>query len=371
MFEPLFSPALQHYPVDYAQARANFLAALQQQVCPLAHEAIQHPAVGVHGEALFTDIAWLGDANAANVLVLVSATHGVEGFAGSAVQHDTLLQLTQTELPAEMAVVVIHALNPWGFSHQRRVNETGVDLNRNSMDFSQPLPETADYALLADLILPPDGDWQTANQRLQAYATEWGEQRLRQAITRGQYNHPDGLFYGGNAPSFSCQLVGRKLAEWRLEQRQVLVLDLHTGLGPFGHGELICDHPADSPASRKARDWFGHLVSIPETGDSCSIPLTGLMDYLWHDAMRADGMYLTLEYGTYPVMRMLEVLRHDHWLYAQGEPDFTSTQAQTIRAELREFFNPDSALWRECVLLRARQVIRTGWQRLLGKGTAA
>jgi hypothetical protein len=96
------------------------------------------------------------------------------------------------------------------------------------------------------------------------------------------------------------------------------------------------------------------------------------MDYLWHAAMREDGLYLTLEYGTYPFARLLNALRRDHWLYAQtATPDFSDPQAQAIRAELREIFNPDAALWRENVLLRARQVIRTAWQGLVMSGGAA
>src|SRR5437763_1766529 len=115
MFDPLISTALQLYPADYQSARDNILNALLQQACPLRHEAIQHEVLGANGEALFTDIAWLGAEDASNVLVLISATHGVEGFAGSAIQHDALLQLAHTPLPADMAVVIIHALNPWGF----------------------------------------------------------------------------------------------------------------------------------------------------------------------------------------------------------------------------------------------------------------
>ena len=89
------------------------------------------------------------------------------------------------------------------------------------------------------------------------------------------------------------------------------------------------------------------------------------MDYLWHAALREDGLFLTLEYGTYPFAHLLNALRRDHWLYAQTAiPDFNDPPAQAIRAELREIFNPDSALWRESVLLRARQVIRTAWQHL-------
>ena len=34
MFDPLLSPALQHYPRDYQSARDNILNALQQQGLP-------------------------------------------------------------------------------------------------------------------------------------------------------------------------------------------------------------------------------------------------------------------------------------------------------------------------------------------------
>lgn len=368
MFKTFDSPALQSWPASYRQARANLLAALQQQPHPLQHDAVRYPVSGADDELLYTDIVWLGRQDAPSLLVLISATHGVEGFAGAAIQHDALLQLASMELPPELAVLIIHALNPWGFSHQRRVNEDGVDLNRNTVDFSQPLPDAPDYQQLADAILPDNGDWETADRLLAQSREYWGAKRFQQAVAGGQYTHPQGLFYGGDAPSFSRRLIEERLANWHLGQRQVLVLDLHTGLGPFGHGELICDHPADSPASRKAQQWYGPLVTLPENGDSCSVPLAGLMDYLWHAAMRPDGMYLTLEYGTYPIPQMLHVLRRDHWLYAQaGEnlPDFNDPQALAIRAGLHAFFDPDSLLWRESVLLRARQVIRTGWRQLL------
>ena len=127
----------------------------------------------------------------------------------------------------------------------------------------------------------------------------------------------------------------------------------------------------DSPASRKAREWFGEWVTLPASGDSCSVPLAGLMDYLWHDVMREDGIYLTLEYGTYPFDRLLQALRRDHWLYSQSPaPDFSDPQAASIRTELAEIFNPQSQLWRESALLRARQVIRVASRRLLGQEVA-
>lgn len=367
MFSPVCSRLSAKFPRDYFAARQAFLSALQCQTCACQHETELYPARGRNGENLYTDIAWLGTADADNVLILISATHGVEGFAGSAIQSDVLEQLAQTTLPDNLAVVMIHALNPWGFAWERRVNEDGVDLNRNSVDFSCPLPATPDYDLLAAALVPADNDWEAARRTLLERMAGWSQERIRRGIAGGQYTHPHGLFYGGDKPSFSRQLIERKLTEWQLQQRQVLVLDLHTALGPFGHGELICDHPANSLASRKAQEWFGGLVSVPESGNSCSVPLIGLMDYLWHQAMREDGIFLTLEYGTYPFEELLETLRHEHGLYAQTDmPDFDNPDVQAIRSRIREVFNPDSTIWQESVLLRARQVVRIAWQQLLG-----
>jgi hypothetical protein len=354
MFSPHYQPALTAFPSDYHAARAAFLQALEWQVCALQHEPILYPALDPQANVLYTDVVWLGNPHAENVLILISATHGIEGFAGSAIQTDVLRQLAHQTLPANMSLALIHALNPWGFAWQRRVNEKGVDLNRNSVDFLKSLPVNQDYDLLKPDYSAPDATWSDA--------------RWRQAVAAGQYTDSTGLFYGGSAPSFSRRLVEDLIQHWRIADKQVLVLDLHTGLGAFGHGELICDHPANSLASRQAKQCFGGLVTVPALGDSCSVPLVGLMDYLWHDAMREDGMFLTLEYGTYPFQALINALRAEHLLYKyHTQPDFNDPQVATIRQNLREIFNPASALWQECVLLRARQVIRLAWQHLQGQ----
>ena len=356
MFSPHYQPALTAFPSDYHAARAAFLQALRLPVCALQHEPILYPALDPQANALYTDVAWLGHPQAEKVLILISATHGVEGFAGSAIQTDVLRQLAQQTLPDNSALALIHALNPWGFAWQRRVNEQGIDLNRNSVDFSKPLPVNRDYDLLKPDYSAPD--------------PSWSDTRWRQAVAAGQYTDSTGLFYGGSAPSFSRRLVEDLIQRWRIADKQVVVLDLHTGLGAFGHGELICDHPATSFASRRAKQWFGGLVTVPALGESCSVPLVGLMDYLWHAAMREDGLFLTLEYGTYPFPALIDALRAEHLLYKHNsQPDFNEPSTAVIRQNLREIFNPASALWQECVLLRARQVIRVAWQQLQGQPT--
>ena len=64
-----------------------------------------------------------------------SGVHGVEGFFGSAVQLAWLSRQAAGERPPnDGAVVLIHAVNPYGFAKLRRTNEDNVDLNRNYLD---------------------------------------------------------------------------------------------------------------------------------------------------------------------------------------------------------------------------------------------
>ena len=69
----------------------------------------------------------------------MSGTHGVEGYCGSGIQIGFLKEGLFAELPDDMSVVLLHAMNPYGFSNDRRVNEDNVDLNRNFLDFAAPI----------------------------------------------------------------------------------------------------------------------------------------------------------------------------------------------------------------------------------------
>jgi hypothetical protein len=83
---------------------------------------------------LRTDVARIGPDAAARVLVLISGTHGVEGFCGSACRTAAVSLSLFDDLPSQTAVILIHAINPFGFAFLRRVTEANVDLNRNCVD---------------------------------------------------------------------------------------------------------------------------------------------------------------------------------------------------------------------------------------------
>lgn len=346
------------YSGSYAEAQTKF----KQHACDHgqhnAYREFVYSQTGPAGEILSTAVTWRGDPAAGKVLVLQSATHGVEGFAGSAIQLDSLRSAPQSPLADDLAILYIHAINPFGFAWLRRVNEQGVDLNRNFVDFTQPLPANPGYVELAHDLLPAaEQDWPAADRRLHAYRQGHGQQAFERAVSGGQYDYADGLFYGGRQASQSRLYLEQIMQDYNLiGRRQVAVLDIHTGLGPFGYGELICDHPPGSAGVAWAKRIYGQSVTEPALGSSSSVPKQGLIDYLWQDRLGDRVCFVTLEFGTYSVAQMFEVLRRDHVLH-RAPFDWNAPRTQQVKQQIRNNFYPATADWQEMVLLRGRQVI--------------
>jgi hypothetical protein len=341
---------------DYAGARDRFLQAARKLKADLT--AYAHPLPGPGGEDLATDVAWLGPKDAGRVLVLLSATHGVEGFCGAGAQADFLTH--PPKLPPDTALLAIHAINPHGFAWLRRVSEDGVDLNRNFIDFSDPLPVNPGYDALSEAIMPADLDPETiaeADERLAAYEAEYGRTAFEEALTGGQYRHRHGLFYGGTLACWSRRTTEAIVADFELAaRRRVAVIDFHTGLGPFGYGEPICDHAPDSLGVELARKWFGESLTEPALGTSSSVAKYGLADYGWQALVGDPLVYVALEFGTYDFAAMIRVLRADHHLHAAGDVDWQDKQTQAVKAAMRHHFYPATTDWQQAVLFRARQV---------------
>ena len=106
--------------------------------------------------------------------------------------------------------MLVHANNPHGFAHQRRVNEDNIDLNRNFIDFDAETPESPGYAELHPALVPEAWDGpvrEAADAAIEAYKVREGLPVFQQVTSRGQYTFPDGLFFGGTGPSWSRQTI--------------------------------------------------------------------------------------------------------------------------------------------------------------------
>jgi hypothetical protein len=349
------------FSATYAEARTRFRDAAAAVGARL--EAAAHPERGRQGEELATDVAWIGPPNAERVLVTISGTHGAEGFCGSGAQLDWINRGEAARLPAGVAVLLIHAINPYGFSWLRRVTHENVDLNRNWVDFGAPLPENRGYDVIADAAVPddwtPEGQSRSAST-LGGYISAHGPAAFQQAISGGQYRHAGGLFYGGAAPSWSRRTQSAIFAEYLGQASRVGIIDYHTGLGPWGYGERIVTDALGSPGFERARAWYGAAVTSPSGGTSTSAPITGDgLEAAPRLIPHAEVTGMAIEVGTLSMADVLLALRADAWLHAHGDP--LSSAAEPIKAQVRAAFYGDDDDWKGMVagqsLLAIRQAI--------------
>ena len=232
--------ATKYFSSDYKEARDKFLNASHSVDATI--ESFKNPNTGPEGAPLFIDVALIGPKDTNSILVLVSGTHGVEGFCGSGIQTGLLLKGITSHLKPEMSIVMIHALNPYGFAHLRRFNEDNVDLNRNFVDHSKPYPKNPGYEKLSNVIAPKSLSFPaniTFPVRLMWYRVSKGNAALQTAITGGQYLHPQGLFYGGHFETWSNKTIRTIVKRYLSRAARVAIVDFHTGLGPYGRGEII------------------------------------------------------------------------------------------------------------------------------------
>ena len=354
------------FSASYAEARAKFLHEATAAGATLTAHA--HPEKGPDGGELFTDCAWIGPVDAPKVLVLVSGTHGVEGYCGSGAQIDWLRRREHSLVGEGTAVLLIHAINPYGFAWKRRVTHENVDMNRNFVDFSAPLPVNARYAELADAIKPVDWseETQTASRgMILTFAREHGFPALAQTVSGGQYTHPDGIFFGGNGPTWSRLTLERIFAEQLSNAREIGIVDYHTGLGPEGYAEPIITTSPGSPETLRAVAWHGAAAKVIANGDSASADIAG--DWLCAAPSllpHAQVTGISLEYGTVDSTVVLDALRADNWLHAHGDP--SGPQAAAIKAQILAAFYVDTDNWRGMVLGQSLMAVRQAMYGLAG-----
>lgn len=350
-------PTLAFFPADYGDARERFRALARHAGAKVTPYPIN--AAGPDGQALTIDTAYIGAARPRRLLTVCSGTHGVEGFAGSALQQQWLQTFDATRPPAGFGCLLIHALNPYGFAWLRRTNEHNVDLNRNALEHF-PGPSNPAYRRL-DAWLNPLSPPQFADLfwlRGAALIARHGFASLQQAIVEGQYEIPHGLFYGGDRTQASIEILRKILRDdaWT-DVEQVMMLDIHTGIGGYATYKLMLDVGPDAEPYRKMVHWFGadSVVSSRPAGSLAYRISGGLTEQVARLYAARPVYAAVLEFGTVPPARALAALRRENRAhhYASGD----ERVRQQARAELREVFCPAAQAWRARILADGGRVL--------------
>jgi hypothetical protein len=328
---------------SYIEARRNFLEA-----CSTAATFIkswQDPLRGIAAEKLYLDLAWFDDVAAKKVLVLISGTHGVEGYCGSGIQVSSVRANWHRQANSDVAIAMIHGLNPYGMSHFRRVNEDGVDVNRNFIDFSQPLPKNVFYDDLADVIVPLEWTQKTQIETLDRiveylYSSASGIE----ALAKGQYSYWYAPFYGGEVATWSNRVFNKIIDRYLVDKQIVGLLDYHTGLGQYATGQLMS--LAESRKENLASQVWGDKLVVSGSAKSVAAYkpqgtlISTLQNKLSHTCIAA-----AYEFGTIPDTEVFHALRADRWLHAYG--DLNSQQAKDIKQNMLDAFYCDRSDWKE------------------------
>jgi predicted deacylase len=345
-----------HFPTDYRAGRHAFIEASDG----LDVTTRVHPdSTGPDGKPLFMDVAQIGARKAKTALLLMSGTHGAEGYFGSGVETGLLREGALTA-PKGSKIVVLHAVNPYGFAWDRRVNEDNADVNRNFVDHGNP-PKNEAYDELAQWISPKDVSREAlreANAHLRAFSDKHGAFALQTAISAGQYNHPDGVYFGGNRESWSAKMLKDVLKEHLAGVKRLIVIDFHTGLGEPGAAEMITEDLPGSPAYERQKAIWGARVKSSEAGESLSAPLTGTIDKAFAKWLpRVELTFAALECGTRSMRDVFNALRKDNWLHrVAGNTD--NADAAAIRRETRDAFYVDTPEWKRSVWKHGLEVVQ-------------
>jgi len=349
------------FPPDYESSRTRFRDVVQSLGGEIHSQRLTN-ADGDSTGALNIDIALLGERNAPRKVVHLAGVHGVEGFAGSAVQSAILSEFPH--LPSGLAVVLVHCFNPWGMSNLRRANQNNVDLNRNCvLPPHERVGAPAGYEQVRDLISPRvvQSFPSFALRAVTAIALH-GFSALKQAITGGQFVDPSGLWYGGDRMQPEIDLWRQWIAHNLRDTEHLVVLDLHTGLGAYGEETLLIEYSRESDEYRRIVSLFGpERVQAPDTAGAINYSCSGALCHLFPDALPATQVdYVVQEFGTYHALQVLHALISENTEHQHGR----AGPGSSVARKLKEAFCPESHQWRQGVVDKGRALFTTTLHRL-------
>ncbi len=273
--------------------------------------------------------------------VLTSGTHGAEGFCGSGCQvgflHDDAFVASASAAPVSRRVRCTRSIRTASRTCAAPTRTTSTSTatsatSRRRRRRTAPMPTcTASWCRRRGR-RPP-----TTRRGSRAYVQAHGERALQQAVSSGQCEYPDGLFYGGVRPAWSNGVLRAVLREHARAAATLGWIDFHTGLGPRGHGEKILAARADPADVARAKAWWGADVTSFHDGSSTSAPLTGVnYNAAYDECPQAAYAGIALEYGTQSFAEVLGALRADQWL--DNHPDAPATQRAAIKRAMRDAF---------------------------------
>ena len=343
---------------SYIEAREKFLTSAKTSGGALETH-INDAAGDLNGYPLATDICYFGPKKPRYLILISSGSHGVEGFCGSGVQVGLLENGIVDLFPKGMGIFLVHALNPYGFAHCRRVNEDNVDINRNFLNFSTKTAPDNGRSITRDDIYP--ANWTDASKldverKIRHFINAHGLSSFQKAVAPGQRSYPQDPFFAGTKQTWSRCLWENFVDRVLNLTTQVVHLDVHSGLGAYGALECILPVHEKGVAYRRAVDWYGEEnLRCPTFANSSSPHIEGDLP----SALRKrcpEAVTVAFEFGTAELEEMLLAVILDNWL--AFNLSVTPEQKINVKKRIKNAFYVDNDEWKKAVWRQSVDMIQ-------------
>jgi len=342
---------------EYEDIRSHF----QELASSLGAQTYSHPIDEKDG--LYIDTLYLPGRQAqTNLVILTTGVHGIEGYIGSVMLDVFFREVYPTLDPDNTGVLVVANVNPYGMKYLRRYNENNVDLNRNFiLDWdSFDLSSNKEYPKV-DTFLGPTGKignglWHEVGfyLKLGKTAITDGADTISDALLTGQYEYPQGVYYGGNGDEASTVYLKDVFSQC-LESpyENIIHIDIHSGYGPR-YNMVIFNSVFETMSEAQSREAFGYDHIIAYDSESFYATTGDTTDFFYRLAEQkqaeADLFSTCFEFGTigdefFDTILSLKYTideNRNHWY-----PTDNATSAQIVHENYMELFYPTETAWRE------------------------
>ena len=283
--------------------------------------------------------------------ILISGTHGVEGYAGSAIQFKTLeniLNKLKCSSDTPISYLMIHALNPYGYRNNRRCTKNNIDLNRNYLESNNFYERDYPYQI-----------FKLVSTYLYSFSFiylffsilfKYGYTKAREYVVKGQYRYKEGLFYGGNKKEKNITILENLLSTIDYTPyKDIFIFDIHTGLGNYGNLSVMV-FQEETVKILKNLPYNKHtkLINMNINNmykESKGSIVDGIYNYLSKKEKSCNINPIILEYGTYSNLWIFTGLLLENYNYCNRLIKWKDTTKK-----LKSLFYINNKDWQELVI---------------------
>ena len=326
--------------------------------------AVEHNEYAVNeADGLYIDNIYLpAVGEKKNLIVLTTGVHGIEGYIGSVMLDVFFAEVYPTLDTEDTGVLVVANVNPYGMKYMRRYNENNVDLNRNFIEDW----EAFDYNCNKEYpkvegFLQPEGAignafWHEAGfyASLAKEAIVNGADTISDALLTGQYQYPEGVYYGGSGDEKSTAYLKGIFGDCLDgEYENIVHVDIHSGYGPR-YNMVIFNSVQDKTTEAEAKAMFGYDYIIATDSEEFYETFGDTTDYFYRLAKSKNSdkeLYSTcFEFGTVGDDFMSSILSLKYTVDENRQhhyPTKNKIAEEVVSRNYMELFYPTETEWRE------------------------